>query len=153
MATTAPAPPVTMLPYQRQGEIDYARLDFDPHEPVLKPEAMEQEQPLQEFIGLLASRFTDFGRRPDTFLNSNTIICYEPRNLNVRVPPDVYLAFGVDLPSHPATPALSPLGSRQAAGLGVWRSASSSTGPRGRGSEARPLCPHRRPGILALRSE
>ena len=85
-----------MLPYQRQGEIDYARLDFDPHEPVLKPEAMEQEQPIQEFISLLASRFTDFGRRPDTFLSSNTIICYDPRNLNVRVSPDVYLAFGVD---------------------------------------------------------
>ena len=26
----------------------------------------------------------------------NTIICYEPRDLNVRVSPDVYLAFGVD---------------------------------------------------------
>ena len=85
-----------MLPYQRQGEIDYARLDFDPHEPVLKPEWMEQEQPIQEFSGLLASRFTNFGQRPDTFLSSNTIICYDPRNLNVRVSPDVYLAFGVD---------------------------------------------------------
>ena len=96
MTTTAPAPATTILPYQRQGEIDYARLDFDPHEPVLKPDAMEQEQPIQEVIGLLASRFTDFGQRPDTFLSSNTIICYDPRNLNVRVSPDVYLAFGVD---------------------------------------------------------
>ena len=65
MTTTAPAPATTMLPYHRQGTIDYACLDFDPHEPVLKPEAMEQEQPVQEIIGLLASRFTDFGRRPD----------------------------------------------------------------------------------------
>ena len=96
MATTAPAPTPTILPYREQGTIDYARLDFDPNELVLKPEAMEQEQPIQEIIGLLASRFTDFGQRPDTFLSSNTIICYDPRDLNVRVSPDVYLAFGVD---------------------------------------------------------
>ena len=96
MTTTIPAPTTTILPYHEQGAIDYARLDFDPHEPVLKPEAMEQEQPVQEIIGLLASRFTDFGQRPDTFLSSNTIICYDPRDLNVRVSPDVYLAFGVD---------------------------------------------------------
>ncbi len=96
MATTAPAPAITMLPYHEQGAIDYARLDYDPDEPVLKPDAMEQEQPLQEFLGLLASRFTDFGQRPDTFLSSNTIICYDPDDLNVRVSPDVYLALGVD---------------------------------------------------------
>ncbi len=96
MTTTAPAPAITMLPYQRQGSIDYARLDFDPNELVLKPEAMDQEQPIQHVLGVLASRFTDFGQRPDTFLSSNTIICYDPRNLNVRVSPDVYLAFGVD---------------------------------------------------------
>ena len=57
---------------------------------------MEQEQPLQHLIGLLASRFTDFDQRPDTFLSSNTILCYDPDDLNVRVSPDVYLAFGVD---------------------------------------------------------
>ena len=96
MTTTVPAPATTMLPYHEQGTIDYARLDFDPDELVLKPEAMEQEQPIHEILGLLASRFTDFGQRPDTFLSSNTIICYDPRDLNVRVSPDVYLAFGVD---------------------------------------------------------
>ena len=96
MTATAAAPAPTMRPYHRQGEIDYARLDYNPDEPVLKPEAMEQEQPMQEFLGLLASRFTDFGQRPDTFLSSNTILCYDPDDLNVRVSPDVYLAFGVD---------------------------------------------------------
>ncbi len=97
MATTAPAATApTMLPYHEQGAIDYARLDYDPDEPVLKPDAMEQEQPMQEFLGLLASRFTDFGQRPDTFLSSNTILCYDPDDLNVRVSPDVYLAFGVN---------------------------------------------------------
>ena len=96
MTVTVPAPTTTMRPYRQRGEIDYARLDYNPDEPVLKPEAMEQEQPMQEFLGLLASRFTDFGQRPDTFLSSNTILCYAPRDLNVRVSPDVYLAFGVD---------------------------------------------------------
>ncbi len=96
MTTTAPALAPAILPYHRQGEIDYARLDYNPDEPVLKPEAMEQEQPMQEIIGLLASRFTDFGQRPDTFLSSNTILCYDRRDLNVRVSPDVYLAFGVE---------------------------------------------------------
>ena len=88
MTVTVPAPTTTMRPYRQRGEIDYARLDYNPDEPVLKPEAMEQEQPMQELLGLLASRFTDFGQRPDTFLSSNTIICYDPRDLNVRVSPD-----------------------------------------------------------------
>ena len=39
VTTTVPTPTITMRPYQRQGEIDYARLDFDPHKLVLKPEA------------------------------------------------------------------------------------------------------------------
>ena len=94
MTATVSAP--TMLAYREQGEIDYARLDYDPDEPVLKPDAMDQEQPMQHIRGLLASRFTDFDQRPDTFLSSNTIICYDPDDLNVRVSPDVYLAFGVD---------------------------------------------------------
>ena len=97
MTATAAAPTLTtMRPYHQQGEIDYARLDYNPDVPVLKPEAMEQEPPMQEFLGLLASRFTDFGQRPDTFLSSNTILCYDPDDLNVRISPDVYLAFGVN---------------------------------------------------------
>ena len=96
MTTIAAVPPTTMRPYHRQGEIDYARLDFDPDERELPPDAMEQEPAVQEMLGLLASRFTDFGQRSDVFLSSNTILCYDPSDLNVRVAPDVYLAFGVD---------------------------------------------------------
>ena len=96
MATTSPAPTTTILPYREQGTIDYARLDYDPNEPVLKPDAMEQNLQLQEIFGLLRAHVTDFNRRPDVFLDSNTIICYDRRDLNVRVSPDVYLAFGVD---------------------------------------------------------
>ena len=99
MTTTAPAPTATILPYQEQGAIDYDRLDYNPDEPVLKPDAMEQNIQLRAIINLLAAHFTDFDRRPDVFLDSNTIICYDPRNLNVRVSPDVYLAFGVDAPA------------------------------------------------------
>ena len=96
MTATAAAPATTMRPYHRQGEIDYARLDYNPDEPVLKPDAMQQNPPLHEILGLLASRFTAFQRRPDVFLEANTILCYDPDDLNVRVSPDVYLAFGVD---------------------------------------------------------
>ena len=96
MIATAAAPATTMRPYHRQGAIDYARLDYNPDEPVLKPDAMQQNPPLHEILGLLASRFTAFQRRPDVFLEANTILCYDPDDLNVRVSPDVYLAFGVD---------------------------------------------------------
>ena len=85
-----------MLPYQRQGEIDYAALDFDPNEKEVPPDHMEQNQEIHEVIGLLMAWFTDFWQRSDVFLDTDTNICYDRRNLNVRVAPDVYLAFGVD---------------------------------------------------------
>ena len=94
MSTAANA--ITMLPYRRKGEIDYASLEYDPDEPEPLPEAMEQEPVIQEILGIISSRFTDFGLRPDNFLSSNTILCYDPANLNVRVQPDIYLSFGVE---------------------------------------------------------
>ena len=94
MSTAANA--ITMLPYRRQGEIDYASLEYDPDEPEPLPEAMEQEPVIQEILGIISSRFTDFGLRPDNFLSSNTTLCYDPANLNVRVQPDIYLSFGVE---------------------------------------------------------
>ena len=96
MATVVTTTTTTMRRYRRQGEIDYARLDYNPDEPVLKPDAMQQNLQLLEIFGLLSAHFTDFNRRPDVFLDANTIICYDPADLNVRVSPDVYLAFGVD---------------------------------------------------------
>ena len=93
---TTAAPIDNMLPYARQGEIDYASLDYNPDEPEPMPEAMEQELVVQEILGIFASRFTDFWNRPDVFLSSNTILCHDPANLNVRRQPDIYLAFGVD---------------------------------------------------------
>ncbi len=94
MTTTATTP--AMLPYRRMGEIDYDSLEFDPDQKNPTPDAMEQNLELAEILGLFRARFTDFGRRPDVFLDNETFICYDPGNLNVRVAPDVYLAFGVD---------------------------------------------------------
>ena len=95
---TAPKTPsgARMLPYRRQGEIDYASLEFDPNEKNVTPDAMEQNLELAEILGLFRARFTDFNRRPDVFLDNETFICYDPSNLNVRAAPDIYLAFGVD---------------------------------------------------------
>ena len=95
-AATMVAPSIPMRPYRKGGVIDYARLDFDPDRKQLTPDAMEQNQELVELRGLLAARFTDFNRRPDIFLDNETYICYDPANRNVRVAPDLYLAFGVD---------------------------------------------------------
>lgn len=82
----------TTLPYHLQP----TTIDFNPDEPGPLPDAMQQDEPLQELLHILAARFTGFGRIPDVFLSSNTFICYDPSNLNVRVSPDCYLAFGVD---------------------------------------------------------
>jgi len=85
-----------MLPYVKQGDIDYAALDYNPDDPEPMPNAMEQEFVVNEILDMMHSRFTDFKTRPDVFLSSNTILCYDPTNLNVRRQPDIYLAFGVD---------------------------------------------------------
>ena len=94
MTTTAST--FAMLPYVKQGDIDYAALDYNPDEPEPMPDAMEQEFVVNEILGIMHSRFTDFKTCPDVFLSSNTILCYDPANLNVRRQPDIYLAFGVD---------------------------------------------------------
>ena len=86
----------TTLPYHLQPTAIDDLIDFNPDEPGPLPDAMQQDEPLQELLHILAARFTGFGRIPDVFLSSNTFICYDPSNLNVRVSPDCYLAFGVD---------------------------------------------------------
>ena len=85
-----------MIPYRRQGEIDYAALDFDPDVTEPPEDAMEQNLQLRELENLLAAYFTEFNSRPDVFLDRETNICYDPSNLNVRIVPDLYLAFGVE---------------------------------------------------------
>ena len=89
-------PATAMLPYQRGGEINYDSLDFDPFVSEHPEDAMDQNDEMDEIIGILRARFTGFGSRPDVFLNRETNICYDPNDLNVRVSPDIYIAFGVD---------------------------------------------------------
>lgn len=83
----------TMLGYNRQGEIDYGSLEFDPDKPDPLPDGMFQNPVLRQLGWVLELRY---GERPDVFYDSNTFICYDRRNLNVRVSPDFYVAFGVD---------------------------------------------------------
>ena len=96
MATPKAAGKYKMLPYRMGGPIDYASLDFDPCETEVPPDHMEQNWEIHQVMSLLFAHFTDFHRRPDVFVDTDTNICYDPTDLNVRVAPDVYLAFGVD---------------------------------------------------------
>jgi len=96
MATPKTPADIPMLPYRRGGEIDYASLEFAPDITEKPPDHMEQNREIREITGLLAARFTEFDTRPDVFLDDDSFICYDPSNLNVRIAPDVYLAFGVD---------------------------------------------------------
>ena len=96
MATPKSPKSAPMIPYRRGGEIDYAGLEFDPDIKNVTEDSMEQNLELAEILGLFRARFTDFNERPDVFLDNETFICYDPSNLNVRVAPDIYLAFGVD---------------------------------------------------------
>ena len=66
-----------------------------PTNPVQKPDAMEQNPALFKLFTLLHAYIANFGS-PDIFLDVNTIICYDPANLNTRVSPDIYLAIGVE---------------------------------------------------------
>ena len=96
MVTAKKSTKIEMLPYRRQGEIDYANLDFAPDVSDWPPDHMEQNREIFEIVGIFKARFTDFDRRPDVFLDHGIFICYDPSNLNVRVAPDICLSFGVD---------------------------------------------------------
>ena len=85
-----------MLPYRKMGEIDYDALDFAPDVWEWPPDHMEQSHEIAAVFALLKARFTDFHSRHDVFIDIGTNICYDRSNLNVRVAPDVYVAFGVD---------------------------------------------------------
>ncbi len=96
MATAKTANKYKMLPYRKGGPIDYASLEFDASKKEVPPDHMEQNLEIHEVMGHLFAHFTDFHRRPDVFIDTDTNICYDPNNLNVRIAPDVYLAFGVE---------------------------------------------------------
>ena len=84
-----------MIPYNREEGDIYSGLCFNPDEKEPLPDAMYQENVLLETMYLLSARF-DANPQGNVFLSSNTFICYDRGNLNIRVGPDCYLAFGVD---------------------------------------------------------
>ena len=93
---TTTAADVTMLPYRRQGDIDYSKLEFDPDGGDRPPDNMQQVREIWEFLDLIQAWLGDFYRRPDVFIDSGNFICYDPSDLDIRVAPDLYITFGVD---------------------------------------------------------
>ena len=65
-------------------------------EPGPVPDAMLQYTIFREIFPTLESWLARSRSGSDVFTSSNSFICYDPDNLNVRVSPDFYLAFGVD---------------------------------------------------------
>lgn len=88
---------IKMLPYKRQGEIDYSSLDFDPFEAPEKPDGMRQRPSMFEVVYTFRFHFGVFHNCPNVFLDTDTYICYDPENLSSHISPDVCLAFGVDV--------------------------------------------------------
>jgi len=90
----------TAKPIQQQQiidePIDYESLEYDPFEPDPMPDAMLQEPILRGILAVLSSRARANNPGQPVFESSNTILCYEPSNLNVRVSPDYYFAVGID---------------------------------------------------------
>ena len=89
-------------------DIDYASLSFNPDEPEPLPEAMYQYPILLEILPILGVHLNRLYSREGVFHGSNTFICYDPDNLNVRVGPDFYFAFGVDAPAIEGTKLYLP---------------------------------------------
>ena len=96
MTVKTPTRTQPFIPYRKITEIDYDSLDFDPREPVEKPDAMHQRNEQLETLNQIRVYFADFGESPDVFVDFDTNICYDPANLRRHVSPDVYIAFGVD---------------------------------------------------------
>ena len=51
---------------------------------------------VEHFFSVGTALRAHFSGAPDVFVEGNTIVCYNPDNLNDRVLPDCYVAFGVD---------------------------------------------------------
>ena len=64
-----------------------------PDEPNHVHDGMFQNSNILDVVTILKSRYKD---DPTVFVDGGTIICYNPDNLNDRVFPDCYVAFGVD---------------------------------------------------------
>ena len=91
----------TKLPYAPPDAAAIPNLDpfFAPGAPALPDAEMPPDLMLQNPDIHYALQILDdvvVGDRPDVFMDTNSIIYYDPTNQNRRVQPDVYIAFGVD---------------------------------------------------------
>ncbi len=96
MTTAKPTNPKVPAPQTEDEPIDYASLEYDPFELQPLPDAMLQEPILRGLLAVLSSRARAANPGQHLFDSSNTIVCYDPGNLNVRVLPDYYFAVGID---------------------------------------------------------
>ena len=83
-------------PYTIKSYIDYDNLDFNPDDPEPLPDGMYQYPVFAEIFAILDAHLNTLGEPATIFRSSNTFICYNPNNLNVKVGPDFYLAFDVE---------------------------------------------------------
>ena len=89
--TTKPVHTYTVI-----TDIDYSSLEFNPDAPEPLPDGMFQYPIFAEILSILDAHLNTLGNPENIFRSSNTFICYDRNNLNVRVGPDFYVAFGVD---------------------------------------------------------
>ena len=86
----------TRLSYRILTEIDYDKLEFNPDDPDPLPDAMYQSPILKEVLYVLDDHLARIYSPQEVFTSSNTFICYNRNDPNVRVGPDFYFAYGVD---------------------------------------------------------
>lgn len=91
----------TKLPYAPPDSVAIPNLDpfFGPDAPSLPdavppPDLMLQNPDIHYALQILYDVVV--GDRLDVFIDTNSIVYYDPTNRNRRVQPDVYVAFGVD---------------------------------------------------------
>ena len=87
------------LAYRLGPPIDYSKLSFDPDDPEPLPDGMFQYPVFEEILHVLGVHLDTLHPPGNVFRSSNTFICYDPADLNVRVGPDFYAALGVDAPA------------------------------------------------------
>ena len=68
-------------------EIDFSALEFNPDNPEPLPDGMFQFPIFSEIFSVLDAHLNTLGDPQTIFRSSNTFICYDPSNLNVRVGP------------------------------------------------------------------
>ena len=110
---------------------------------------MYQYPILLEILPILGAHLNRLHSREEVFRSSNTFICYDPNNLNVRVGPDFYFASGVDAPAIEGTKLYLPWGGGEPPGLRPGNRLGEHGGAR-RDRQAADLRGDRRSRILAL---